>query len=79
MCSALLCDSSAKALMENKRLIYTSPVKSLSNQKYAELKEKYGEQSVGLATGDNKVGEGYSYLTDLVYVCRSSFHQFEYY
>lgn len=41
--------------MENKRLIYTSPVKSLSNQKYAELKEKYGEQSVGLATGDNKV------------------------
>jgi ATP-dependent RNA helicase HelY len=41
--------------MENKRLIYTSPVKSLSNQKYAELKDKYGEQSVGLATGDNKV------------------------
>jgi len=55
ICCTLLCDYTAKALMENKRLIYTSPVKSLSNQKYAELKDKYGEQSVGLATGDNKV------------------------
>lgn len=38
----------AKAILEKKRLIYTAPVKSLSNQKYAELKQKYGEQLIGL-------------------------------
>ena len=45
----------AKVLLENKRLIYTAPVKSLSNQKYAELRKKYGDDKVGLATGDNKI------------------------
>lgn len=45
----------AKVLLEGKRLIYTAPVKSLSNQKYAELKKKYGNERVGLATGDNKI------------------------
>jgi superfamily II RNA helicase len=45
----------AKVLLEGKRLIYTAPVKSLSNQKYAELKRKYGNEAVGLATGDNKI------------------------
>jgi superfamily II RNA helicase len=45
----------AKVLLEGKRLIYTAPVKSLSNQKYAELKKKYGDDKVGLATGDNKI------------------------
>lgn len=36
-------------------MIYTAPVKSLSNQKYAELRKKYGDDKVGLATGDNKI------------------------
>jgi hypothetical protein len=36
------------------RLIYTSPVKSLSNDKYREFCEKYGKDRVGINTGDFK-------------------------
>ncbi|KAI5523659.1 RNA helicase protein [Trichomonas vaginalis G3] len=38
------------AINSNSRVIYTSPIKALSNQKYRELKEQFGE--VGLITGD---------------------------
>eukprot|EP01064_Diplonema_japonicum_P034227 TRINITY_DN7029_c0_g1_i1.p1 TRINITY_DN7029_c0_g1~~TRINITY_DN7029_c0_g1_i1.p1 ORF type:complete len:945 (+),score=261.24 TRINITY_DN7029_c0_g1_i1:45-2879(+) len=40
----------AMALREKQRVIYTSPIKALSNQKYGELCEKF--DSVGLMTGD---------------------------
>ncbi len=40
----------------NKKVIYTSPIKSLSNQKYAEFNEKFGRDgSIGLLTGDIKM------------------------
>jgi superfamily II RNA helicase len=41
-------------LRNNKRIIYTSPIKSLSNEKYKEFKEK-NICKVGLLTGDNKI------------------------
>lgn len=41
-------------LGEGLRLIYTSPVKSLSNDKYREFCEKYGKDRVGINTGDFK-------------------------
>lgn len=41
-------------LKTNVRLIYTSPVKSLSNDKYREFCEKYGVHNVGINTGDYK-------------------------
>ena len=40
----------AKALKENQRVIYTSPIKALSNQKYRELEQEF--KDVGLMTGD---------------------------
>ena len=33
-------------------VIYTTPIKALSNQKYRELCDEYGEDQVGLLTGD---------------------------
>ena len=36
----------------NKRVIYTAPIKALSNQKYRDFKKEYGEESVGIMTGD---------------------------
>lgn len=36
----------------NKRIIYTAPIKALSNQKYRDFKKEYGEQNVGIMTGD---------------------------
>ena len=42
--------------VENKkRLIYTSPIKALSNQKYSEFCRKYPHISFGLMTGDIKI------------------------
>jgi superfamily II RNA helicase len=39
---------------QNKRTFYTSPIKTLSNQKYAEFCSKLGKANVGLLTGDIK-------------------------
>jgi superfamily II RNA helicase len=43
----------AHCLKNNKKVLYTSPTKSLSNQKYAEFIEKF--DSVGIMTGDIKM------------------------
>src|SRR5947209_3438078 len=44
-----------KALSEGRKAFYTTPIKALSNQKYNDLVDRYGETSVGLLTGDNAV------------------------
>lgn len=38
-----------------KRVIYTTPLKALSNQKLLELRERFGTDNVGLQTGDASV------------------------
>ncbi|KAF0683621.1 Aste57867_24327 [Aphanomyces stellatus] len=40
----------AKSLRDKQRVIYTSPIKALSNQKYRDLEQEFGD--VGLMTGD---------------------------
>ncbi len=40
----------AQSLQQKQRVIYTSPIKALSNQKYRELSAEFGD--VGLMTGD---------------------------
>ena len=42
----------ADSLSKNKKIIYTSPIKSLSNQKLFELKQKFPD--IGILTGDIK-------------------------
>jgi ATP-dependent RNA helicase HelY len=44
-----------KALAEGRKAFYTTPIKALSNQKYNDLVERYGEERVGLLTGDNAI------------------------
>src|ERR1700712_3194662 len=44
-----------RALAEGRKAFYTTPIKALSNQKFADLVERYGEDKVGLLTGDNAV------------------------
>lgn len=39
-------------LKEGKRVIYTAPIKALSNQKYKDFCELYGSENIGLVTGD---------------------------
>ena len=40
-----------KCLKENRRVIYTAPIKALSNQKYRDFYAEYGEK-IGIVTGD---------------------------
>jgi len=44
-----------KALAEGRKAFYTTPIKALSNQKYNDLVDRYGEKQVGLLTGDNAI------------------------
>lgn len=43
------------ALSQGRKCFYTTPIKALSNQKYADLVKRYGGDKVGLLTGDNSV------------------------
>ena len=40
------------AQQRGQRVIYTTPLKALSNQKYRDLRDAYGSDTVGLVTGD---------------------------
>lgn len=42
----------ATCLKEGKRVVYTSPIKALSNQKFREFQEEFGEENIGLMTGE---------------------------
>lgn len=44
----------AHSLAQGKRVFYTTPIKSLSNQKLHDLKLLFGERNVGIMTGDIK-------------------------
>jgi len=39
---------------KGKKVIYTSPIKALSNQKYSDFVKQYTKLEVGILTGDNK-------------------------
>ncbi len=43
------------ALAKGLKCFYTTPIKALSNQKYADLVERHGPAAVGLLTGDTAV------------------------
>ena len=50
----------AMSLRDKQRVIYTSPIKALSNQKYRELYEEFND--VGLMTGDVTINPSASCL-----------------
>ncbi|NLG83630.1 MAG: DEAD/DEAH box helicase, partial [Firmicutes bacterium] len=41
-----------RAILRGDRIIYTAPIKALSNQKFKEFKALYGPERVGIITGD---------------------------
>lgn len=46
-----------RALREGVRVVYTTPLKALSNQKYRDFSARYGSDRVGLVTGENTINE----------------------
>lgn len=47
-----------RALHEGGKTFYTTPLKALSNQKFADLTGAHGSGNVGLLTGDNSINSG---------------------
>ncbi|HZG99105.1 MAG TPA: DEAD/DEAH box helicase, partial [Nocardioidaceae bacterium] len=43
------------ALAQGRKCFYTTPIKALSNQKYADLVDRHGSAAVGLLTGDTAI------------------------
>lgn len=41
-----------KALAKNENAVYTAPIKALSNQKYRDFRERFGDDRIGILTGD---------------------------
>ncbi|MEO8744656.1 MAG: DEAD/DEAH box helicase, partial [Candidatus Dormiibacterota bacterium] len=46
-----------RALKDGVKVLYTTPLKALSNQKYHDFKREYGEAMVGLVTGENTIND----------------------
>ncbi len=44
-----------KNLREGKKTFYTAPLKALSNEKFRDFQRIYGEENVGILTGDTKI------------------------
>lgn len=57
----------AMSLRNGQRVIYTSPIKALSNQKYREFKEEFSD--VGLMTGDVTIDPNSSCLVRTILLC----------
>ena len=71
----------AHAIKNNKKVVYTSPIKSLSNEKYKDFRERFGDKfkeetgldvSIGLLTGDNKINPDGNLLIMTAEILRNS-------
>ncbi len=54
-----------------KRLIYTSPIKALSNQKFRDFSKEYGRNNVGILTGDVSINRDATILIMTTEVLRN--------
>jgi len=63
----------AVSLNKKQRVIYTSPIKALSNQKYRDLKEEFDD--VGLMTGDVTIDQNASCLVMTTEILRSMLYK----
>lgn len=53
------------------KMIYTAPLKAISNQKYQDFKKKFGEENVGIITGDVVVNENADLLVMTTEILRA--------
>ena len=59
------------ALQKGKRSFYTTPIKALSNQKFSDLRRRFGEDNVGLLTGDTSINSHASIVVMTTEVLRN--------
>ena len=63
-----------RALAHGRRLAYTTPLKALSNQKFADFGRQFGAEQVGILTGDVKVNPRAPILVMTTEILRNMFY-----
>lgn len=66
-----------KALQNGTKVIYTSPIKALSNQKYYEFRQRYSKEkeNIGIITGDVQINEDASILIMTTEILRNRLYR----
>ncbi|XP_031480170.1 DExH-box ATP-dependent RNA helicase DExH15 chloroplastic [Nymphaea colorata] len=67
--------AAASTLIRGRRLFYTTPLKALSNQKYREFRDAFGESNVGLLTGDSAINKDAPILIMTTEILRNMLYQ----
>ncbi|MED6226797.1 hypothetical protein PIB30_107301, partial [Stylosanthes scabra] len=72
----LIAESAAVATVaRGRRIFYTTPLKALSNQKFREFRETFGDNNVGLLTGDSAVNRDAQVLIMTTEILRNMLYQ----
>ncbi|KAL9226282.1 hypothetical protein vseg_002113 [Gypsophila vaccaria] len=72
----LIAEAAAVATVaRGKRLFYTTPLKALSNQKFREFRDAFGDSNVGLLTGDSAVNKDAQVLIMTTEILRNMLYQ----
>ena len=61
-----------KALARGEQVIYTAPIKALSNQKFRDFQVRFGKETVGILTGDVSINSGAPLLIMTTEIYRNS-------
>ncbi|KAL7261024.1 hypothetical protein ACSBR1_006643 [Camellia fascicularis] len=72
----LVAEAAAVATVaRGRRIFYTTPLKALSNQKFREFRETFGDNSVGLLTGDSAINKDAQVLIMTTEILRNMLYQ----
>ncbi|CAI0379583.1 unnamed protein product [Linum tenue] len=72
----LIAEAAAVATVaRGRRIFYTTPLKALSNQKFRDFRETFGDDNVGLLTGDSAVNKDAQILIMTTEILRNMLYQ----
>ncbi|KAI3855245.1 hypothetical protein MKX03_026103 [Papaver bracteatum] len=72
----LIAEAAAVAtIAKGRRILYTTPLKALSNQKFRDFRDTFGESNVGLLTGDSAVNKDAPILIMTTEILRNMLYQ----
>ncbi|XP_048536151.1 LOW QUALITY PROTEIN: DExH-box ATP-dependent RNA helicase DExH15 chloroplastic-like [Triticum urartu] len=72
----LIAEAAAVATVaRGRRLFYTTPLKALSNQKFREFRNTFGDHNVGLLTGDSAINKDAQILIMTTEILRNMLYQ----
>ncbi|EEF42252.1 helicase, putative [Ricinus communis] len=72
----LIAEAAAVATVaRGRRIFYTTPLKALSNQKFRDFRETFGDENVGLLTGDSAVNKDAQVLIMTTEILRNMLYQ----